>query len=99
MGGFTAASIIELVKVIGYPAVIFVIWYMTIKFFEVFLTKQDDKTMKIIETQEKRNQENFQVLNKFAESIDYMAGQISNVNTKMDNNLFCPIVKKGTGER
>jgi hypothetical protein len=103
------AGFIELVRLIGFSAVIFVIWVMTLQFFKHILSqqekmmttlieKQDEQYTRIFEEQSKRNNENFQVLNKFAESIDYMAGRVSEVNSKIENNHFCPIVRKENGQ-
>jgi hypothetical protein len=44
--------------------------------------------------QSKRLDENMAVLNKFAESIEYLGGRVSDISTKIDMNQSCPIVKK-----
>lgn len=63
------------------------------KSFSESLNKQESLFTVSLQEQAKRNDQNFQVLNKFAESIDYMAGQVSTVQTKIDSNQFCPIVR------
>jgi len=103
------ASTIELVRLLGFSAVVFIIWIVTVQFFKhilreqkdlliSLLNKQDGQYRAIFEEQSRRNTENFQVLNKFAESIDYIAGQVSTTNSKIENNHYCPIVRKENKE-
>ena len=98
-------SIIELVKVVGFGAIIFVIWIITLNFFKIILqqnkeqmlalmAQQDKQWREVREDQSKRQEESFRILEKHAESLDYLAGQVNNACAKIDSNLFCPIVRK-----
>jgi hypothetical protein len=86
-------TIVELVKAVGFSALIFVIWIITLKFFEKILGQQKSYFEKIVAEQSKRNEENFQVLNKFSDAIEYLGGRVSETNSKVDNNHFCPIIR------
>ena len=48
----------------------------------------------ILDEMSKREQQNFQLLKQLIESNDYVAGAISSLSTKIDNNLFCPLMRK-----
>jgi hypothetical protein len=87
-------DIVELVKIVGFGAIIFVIWLVTIRFFMEVLKQQKEYFDKIMAEQSKRLDENMAVLNKFAESIEYLGGRVSDISTKIDMNQSCPIVKK-----
>lgn len=74
------ALIIELTKNIGFPAVIFAIWYIyhksQVKIFENII------------------QNNFQVLKDLLETNQYHAALLSRIESKIDTNLWCPILKR-----
>jgi hypothetical protein len=67
--------------------------------FETLINNQKELFQKIFDEQSQRNRENFSVLNKFAESIDYMAGQVSECNSKIENHHFCPVVRDKTAAK
>lgn len=117
------ASLSALVKLLGFGAIIFVIWIMTLRFFDQILKQQKELFQSIIQQQAERSQENiavlkqildqqkdlfgtivreqslrsgenFQTLNKFAESIEFMGGQMANLCGKIESNMSCPLVRK-----
>ncbi|MBN2188377.1 MAG: hypothetical protein JW699_02900 [Chitinispirillaceae bacterium] len=87
-------AIIEAAKVIGFGMVVFVIWVLTIRFFEKVMAQQQEQFDRFIDELSKRNDENFQVLNKFAEASEYAGGQISNLASEIRNNNYCPIIRE-----
>lgn len=74
------ALIIELVKNIGFPAVIFAIWYI--------YHKSQVKTFEDIVSN------NFIVLKDLLETNQYHAALLSRIENKIDTNLWCPILKR-----
>jgi len=74
------ALLIELVKNIGFPAVIFAIWYI--------YHKAQVKTFEDIVNN------NFKVLKDLLETNQYHAALLSRIESKIDTNLWCPILKK-----
>jgi hypothetical protein len=76
-----AALLIELVKNIGFPAVIFAIWYI--------YHKAQVKTFQDVLNN------NFKVLKDLLETNQYHAALLSRIELKIDSNLWCPILKKG----
>ena len=72
--------IIELIKNIGFPAVVFAIWYI--------YHKSQVKTFENI------IQNNFQVLKDLLETNKNQANLLSRIENKIDTNLWCPLIKK-----
>lgn len=71
---------LELIKNIGFPAVIFIIWYIyhkaQVKIFEDIVNN------------------NFIVLKDLLETNQYHAALLSRIESKIDTNLWCPVLKK-----
>jgi len=74
-----SALILELVKNIGFPAVIFAIWYI--------YHKSQVKTFEDIVNN------NFQVLKDLLETNQYHTALLSKIDTKIEMNLWCPILR------
>ncbi len=74
------ALLIELVKNIGFPAVIFAIWYI--------YHKSQVKTFEDVINN------NFKVLKDLLETNQYHAAILSRIESKIDTNLWCPILKR-----
>lgn len=72
--------LVELTKNIGFPAVVFAIWYI--------YHKSQVKTFENI------IQNNFQVLKDLLETNKNQANLLSRIENKIDANLWCPILKK-----
>lgn len=74
------AIMLKLIESIGFPAVIFVIWYIyhnaQVKTFETIIDN------------------NFQILKDLVETNQYNATVLSRIESKIDGNLWCPILKK-----
>lgn len=71
---------LPLVQNIGFPAVIFLIWYI--------YHKAQSKLFEDMMNQ------NFSILKDLLETNQYHAAILSRVESKIDNNLWCPILKK-----
>lgn len=71
---------IELTKNIGFPAVIFAIWYIyhkaQVKSFEQMMNN------------------NFQILKDLLETTQYNVAILSRIENKIDLNVWCPLLKK-----
>jgi hypothetical protein len=107
MGPDTVQVIIDIVKAVGFSGIIFVIWVMTLKFFmhildeqkkafEESMARQKSSFDGIWEELSRRNKENFEILNKFASAVEYIGGQMSIMDGKIENNRFCPIMRDET---
>lgn len=74
------SQIIPFVESVGFPALIFAIWYIyhqsQVKAFELIV------------------KDNFEILKDLLETNQYHAAILSRVENKIDNNLWCPILKK-----
>lgn len=71
---------LPLVQNIGFPAVIFLVWYI--------YHKAQSKLF------ENMMNQNFSILKDLLETNQYHAALLSRVESKIDNNLWCPILKK-----
>jgi hypothetical protein len=84
-------AILEWAKNIGVPGVIFLIWYLYHK-------AQSGILMKLIEEHTARDNKNFEVLNRYAETLEYHASCLARMEAKIDNNQFCPVARKEDGK-
>ena len=64
----------------GFPALIFAIWYI--------YHQSQVKTLETIIN------DNFEILKELLETKQYHAAILSRIESKIDNNLWCPILKK-----
>lgn len=87
-------EISRLAQILGFGIVVFVMWIMTIKFFIYVLKSREENSRRIEDALTKRNDENFQVLNKFAEDLEFNSGRLSDLSSKIDNNTYCPLVRE-----
>lgn len=74
------SQFLPLVQNIGFPAVIFLVWYI--------YHKAQSKLFEDMMNQ------NFSILKDLLETNQYHAAILSRVESKIDNNLWCPILKK-----
>jgi hypothetical protein len=74
------AVFIELVKNIGFPAVVFAIWY-------IYHKSQ-------VKTFEEIIRNNFAVLKDLLETNQQHAAILSRIENKIDVNLWCPFIKE-----
>lgn len=73
-------DISPIIENIGFPALIFAIWY-------IYHQSQVKAFEKIIEN-------NFSILKDLLETNQYHAAILSRIESKIDNNLWCPLLKR-----
>ena len=73
-------QITPFIEDVGFPALIFLIWY-------IYHQAQVKSFEKII-------QNNFEILKDLLETNQYHAALLSRIESKIDNNLWCPILKR-----
>ena len=71
---------LKLFESIGFPAVIFVIWY-------IYHQAQ-------VKTCEKIIANNFEILKDLVEPNQYSATVLSRIESKIDSNVWCPVLKR-----
>ena len=69
-----------LIENVGFPALIFAIWYI----YHQAQVKSFEKLM----------QNNFEILKDLLETNQYHAALLSRIESKIDTNIWCPILKK-----
>ena len=84
-------AILEWAKNIGVPGVIFLIWYLYHKAQTAIL-------MNLIDEHKARDDKNFEVLGRYAEILEYHAACLARMETKIDDNQFCPLARKEAGK-
>lgn len=72
--------LIDLTKNIGFPAVIFAIWY-------IYHKAQ-------VKTFEQMMNNNFKILKDLLETTQYNVAILSRIENKIDMNVWCPLLKK-----
>jgi len=99
--------VIEMLKNGGLPVMMFIIFILYHK-GENEKWKQRDSSQQIesqriydllkatVELQGKETERQFTLLQNLTESIQYQSACLTRVETKIDNNQFCPAVKKET---
>lgn len=81
-----APFFIELIKYIGFPALIFIMWYFT----HQSTTKTFDN---IIKEQAKREERNFSLLKDMLETNQYHASLLAKIAQQIETNQWCPVIK------
>jgi len=71
---------IELVKYVGFPALIFIIWFV--------YHKSQTKTFENIIDQ------NFKLLGGLLESVQYQSAMLTKIAEQIQANQFCPLMRK-----
>ena len=69
-----------LIENVGFPALIFLIWYI--------YHQSQVKAFELIIN------DNFEILKDLLETNHFHAALLSRIESKIDNNLWCPILKK-----
>ena len=69
-----------LIENVGFPALIFLIWYI--------YHQSQVKAFELIIN------DNFEILKDSLETNQFHAALLSRIESKIDNNLWCPILKK-----
>lgn len=78
---------IEVIKNVGFPGVIFCIWY-------IYHKSQVKTFEKLIEEQSKREERNFKLLKEMIEINECHSSLLSRIAEKLESNQWCPIIKK-----
>ena len=99
--------IVEMLKQGGLPVMMFIIFILyhrgeNAKWAET-ITNQEKESQRIydllkstVELQGKETERQFTLLQSLTETLQYHANTLVRVETKIDNNQFCPISKKET---
>lgn len=80
--------LIEIIKAVGFPAIIFIIWYL-------YHRSQVDFYKQILDEQAERENRNFEVLKELTETIQATTAILSRMEYKIDSNNWCPISREG----
>jgi len=93
---------LEWVKNLGIPGVVFLIWYLYFrsqsKAWSDQQVTQSEVLMKLIEDHKDRDNKNFEVLNRYAETLEYHGACLARMEGKIDTNQFCPMMRKESGK-
>ena len=100
---------IELIKTIGFPALIFIIWVLyhrseTAKWENIFQQNRLDTEEKfhllkqIFDQNERAREREFQLLKETTEMMHLHTGVLSRVEQKIDTNQFCPVTRRKSHE-
>lgn len=72
--------LIEIAKVYGFPALIFIMWF-------IYHNSQTKTFKNIIDN-------NFTLLAGLLESIQYQSSMLSKITEQISSNQFCPLMRK-----
>ena len=78
---------LDLCKSIGFPAVIFAIWYLYHK-------SQVKAWQDQLAAQVKREDQIFALLSGQLEAMQSIVGQNARIETKIDSSQYCPLVRR-----
>jgi hypothetical protein len=94
-------AFVELVKVLGFPAVIFAVWYLyhqsQAKAWTAREKAQFDMFSLIAKERDVRDERNYEILKEMLEVSRYQSTILARMDTKIDTNQFCPMVREGAG--
>ncbi len=103
------AFYIDLIKYVGFPALIFIIWYIYHKSesqkWQEFFKQQEvhserqfhlfrETVKNTSEVQKRESERQFSLLKDLTETVQYHAAVLARMESKIDNNQWCPIVNK-----
>jgi hypothetical protein len=96
------ASYVELIKVIGFPALIFLIWYLyhrseNLKWeknFEAQREMQREMIQGILKQSSEERENQLLRWKEFLETLSLQTSQLARLETKIDSNEFCPITRR-----
>ena len=88
----------ELVKNVGFPAVIFLIWYLYHESQVRLWTTTSENNAKIFERilseRNLRDERDFDLMKGIVETMQFQGAIVARMEGKIDNNQFCPIVRE-----
>jgi len=98
-------SYIELIKAIGFPALIFLIWYLYHrsenlkweKSFQAQREMQREMIQGILRQNSEERESQLQRWKEFSETLYLQTSQLARLETKMSSNEFCPVVRRQKG--
>jgi hypothetical protein len=93
------ALLIELIKYVGFPAVIFAIWYLYHQ-SQVRLWSENSKSNsevfeRILRERSIRDARDYELMKNQIEVAQMQAAILARLEQKIDTNQFCPMVKEG----
>ncbi len=91
-----AAFLLDAIKAVGFPAVIFAIWYL----YHKSQVRQQKETFESNQ-KETRNlvDKLFALTESCLETIQYNANMMARLVEKVDGNQFCPVIKNQEGKK
>ena len=87
-------DIIDLVRYVGVPAIILIIWWWDQRRFNFLRTMVDDYKA-LVERHQEQQEEATDAIKEVRDAIYLNVQGLSRMETKIDNNRFCPIVRAG----
>lgn len=92
------ALFLKLIESIGFPALIFAIWYVyhrsQVKAWEAREASQSEAFKAQMKAMNEHEARMFTLLNGQLEALQCLVGQAARMETKIDSNMFCPMVRK-----
>lgn len=82
---------IDILKQLGVAGVVFVIFY-------IYHKSQVKLFSEIIQTQNEHAKRNFEILQSFIQTLEYHGACLARMETKIDQNQFCPVARKESGK-
>lgn len=77
----------EIMKNLGVAGLIFVVWY-------VYHQSVMRSLQSVIEEQRRKDEQNFEILKSFVDTLQYQGACLARMENKIDTNTFCPITRK-----
>ncbi len=91
---------LKLIESIGFPALIFAVWYLyhrsQVKAWETREVSQAETFKAQMKTMSEHEARMFTLLNGQLEALQCLVGQVARVESKIDTNQHCPIIRKET---
>ena len=81
------ALLLELIKNVGFPALIFAVWYL----YHRSQVKAWESQMAAVREREERT---FSLLTGQLEALQCIVAQNARMETKIDSNLYCPMMRE-----
>ena len=93
-----SALFLKLIESIGFPGLIFAVWYLyhrsQVKAWESREAAQVETVKAQMQTMNDHESRMFTLLNGQLEALQCLIGQVARVESKIDTNQHCPIVRK-----
>lgn len=87
----------------GLPALILIFWYLHAKDQHAAYERQTAATIELfkalLDQNKEQSERTFKQTEQMIDHLQYLTGMISRVDTKVDGNNWCPIVRGNRGER